>query len=145
VAVLAEHPRAGRWAKPVSRSALHFLGALGLKGVELSIALTSDGAIRGLNRRWRRKDKATDVLSFPAGETPAFAGGSKLLGDVIISLDTAIRCARQERRSVNAELERYLAHGLLHLLGHDHHRPDEARKMACLERALLGGRGMVPF
>ena len=92
--------------------------------------------MRRLNRAWRGKDHPTDVLSFPAG------GPGALLGDIVISLDTAQRAAREEGRRVGAELDRYLAHGLLHLLGHDHERPADARRMAEAEDALVG-EGMV--
>lgn len=116
---------------------------LDLSGVELSVLLTTDTAIRTLNRDWRRKDRPTDVLSFPAGDPPPGNTGPRPLGDVILSLDTARRQARLARRPLGAELELYLAHGLLHLLGHDHHRAADARRMAALEDRLLGGQGMV--
>jgi probable rRNA maturation factor len=106
----------------------------------LSILLTTDGRIRTLNRRWRSVDHATDVLSFPADDPP---GSSSELGDLAISLDTALRRARTGGRSVREEVDRYLVHGLLHLLGHDHERAADARAMARLEDALLGATGMV--
>jgi len=112
--------------------------------VELSILLTDDPGIRTLNREWRRKDRPTDVLSFPAGEPPPGSTGPRHLGDVIVSLDTARRQARAHGRSLNDELDLYLAHGLLHLLGHDHHRRRDAERMAALEARLLGRPGMVP-
>jgi probable rRNA maturation factor len=69
--------------------------------------------------------------------------GPHPLGDVILSLDTARRQARAARRTLGAELDLYLAHGLLHLLGHDHHRPADARRMAALEARLLQAPGML--
>jgi probable rRNA maturation factor len=124
--------------------AARFLDVLDLDRVELSVLLTTDAAIRVLNREWRRKDQPTDVLSFPAGEPPPGATGPRHLGDIILSLDTARRQARAHRRSVGDELDLYLAHGLLHLLGHDHHRRQDAERMAALEARLLGRPGMVP-
>ena len=121
-----------------------FLATLELRDVELSILLTDDPGIRTLNRIWRRKDRPTDVLSFPAGEPPPGATGRRHLGDVILSLDTARRQARARRRSLADELDLYLAHGLLHLLGHDHHRRRDAERMAALEARLLGRPGMLP-
>ena len=121
-----------------------FLATLDIQSVELSILLTDDAAIRVLNREWRRKDRPTDVLSFPAGSPPPGATGPRHLGDIIISLDTARRQARAHRRTLGDELDLYLAHGLLHLLGHDHHRRQEAERMAALEARLLGRPGMVP-
>ena len=136
------HPAARGHAERLEARALQFLGKLGLCRTELSLSIVTDRAIRRLNRTWRRKDKPTDVLSFPAGEMPD-TGAPKLLGDVVISLDTARRQAREYRRPLDEELDRYLAHGILHLLGHDHLKRPEARKMASLEEALLGQQGMV--
>jgi len=137
------HPRARALSRALRRRAEGFLRALELGGCELSVALVGDRAIRRLNRAWRRKDQATDVLSFPAGEAPRGAPGPRPLGDVIISLDTAARRAREESRPLEAEVARYLAHGLLHLLGHDHQRPRDARRMAAQEARLLRARGML--
>jgi probable rRNA maturation factor len=141
--VFLEHPSAGRWAKRVRTQAVGLVRALELRGVALAVTLTSDRRIRALNRRWRQKNHATDVLSFPGGTPPPGWPGPLVLGDVVISLDTARRQAKQQKRSLSSELERYLAHGVLHLLGHDHHRPAPARRMAALEDRLLGGPGMV--
>jgi probable rRNA maturation factor len=141
--VRSEHRAGGRYLPRLRSAARGFLAALDLSGVELSILLSTDAALRTLNRDWRRKDRPTDVLSFPAGDPLPGSTGPRPLGDVILSLDTARRAARAGRRPVSAELELYLAHGLLHLLGHDHHRPADARRMAALEDRLLGGQGMV--
>jgi len=143
VAVLEGHPRARALAPRVRRRALRFLRALGLLGCELSVSLVSDRAIRRLNRAWRGKDRSTDVLSFPAGSAPPGTPEPWPLGDVVISLDTAARRARLDARPLEAEVARYLAHGLLHLLGHDHRRPAEARRMAAEEARLLGEVGML--
>jgi probable rRNA maturation factor len=134
------HPAGGASARRLHRRAEAFLAALGRPEADLSIAVVSDGMIRTLNRRWREKDRATDVLSFPLSEPP---GHGPHLGDVIISLDTARRRAGRGRQALAAELERYLAHGLLHLLGHDHVRPAQARRMAAAEAALIGEDGLV--
>jgi probable rRNA maturation factor len=103
---------------------------------EVSIALVSDREIRSLNRRWRAKDRPTDVLSFPLEEP-----GS--LGDVVISIDTARRQAREGGWPLAVELRRLLAHGILHCRGYGHDAPAEARRMAAAERRLLGFDGMV--
>jgi len=121
-----------------------FLSVLDLGDVELSVLLTDDARIRVLNRQWRGKDRPTDVLSFPAGNPPPGARGPRHLGDVILSLDTARRQAQVHRSRLSDELDLYLAHGLLHLLGHDHHRRQDAERMAALEARLLGRPGMVP-
>jgi len=79
------------------------------------VLLTSDKAIRRLNRRFRGKNKATDVLSFPAEPGP-----EKLAGDLAISVETARRQAAEHRHSLNVEIEVLMLHGLLHLAGYDH-------------------------
>jgi probable rRNA maturation factor len=130
-------------AAALARVARGFLRALGLQGCELSLSLVDDAQIRAVNRAWRQKDKPTDVLSFPAGDQPLGEGQLRPLGDVVISLETARARAREEGRPLKAELARYLAHGLLHLLGHDHHQKAEAARMAREEKRLLGAAGMV--
>lgn len=134
-------PGAAAHASRLRKLATGFLADLKLTNVELSLALVRDPAIRRLNREWRGKDQPTDVLSFPAGDSPA--PGLRPLGDVIISMDTARRAAKDFGATLSQELARYLAHGLLHLLGHDHLVPADARKMERLERRLLGHAGML--
>ncbi len=141
--VFVEHPSAGRWGQHLEEKAQRLARKLDLRSVALAVTLTTDAHIRTLNRRWRQKNHATDVLSFPGGPPPPGWPGPLVLGDVVISLDTARRAARHGGRRLAEELDRYLAHGLLHLLGHDHHRPVAARRMATLEDRLLGGPGMV--
>jgi probable rRNA maturation factor len=106
---------------------------------ELSIVLTDDAAIRELNREWRGKDRATDVLSFSQveGEGPGPAG-PPFLGDVVVSLDTAARQADEMGHSLEQEVTRLLVHGVLHLLGHDHEGDGAAaKKMKAEETRLL--------
>lgn len=140
VRVRNDHRRGAAAARRAGRKARAFLVALGRGEAELSILVCSDAVIRRLNREWRGRDRATDVLSFPLTEP---AGAGPWLGDVVLSLDTAERRARQEARPLAAELDRYLAHGILHLLGHDHERAAEAARMAAAEERLLRGEGMV--
>lgn len=137
-----EHPEGGYAARVVRLKAREFLDRLGLPEAELTVVITTDARIRRLKRRWFGVDEATDVLSFPAGEP--MPNEERALGDVVISLDTARRRAAQDGRSLAFELSRYLAHGILHLMGLDHERsPREARKMARLEARLLGLPGML--
>jgi probable rRNA maturation factor len=144
VLLSSRHPSGDRFTRFVSGRARKFLRYLRLGHCELSLSLVTDREIRKLNRTFRKKDKATDVLSFPAGEGgPTPQGVPKPLGDVVISVDTAARCAEERGVAIERELELYLAHGLLHLLGYDHHRPEEARKMARKEAQLLGCEGML--
>ena len=81
----SEHARGGAAARRLCRRAREYLQALARSDAELSILVVGDAAIRRLNRRWRGHDRPTDVLSFPA------AGAGGLLGDVVVSLDTARR------------------------------------------------------
>ena len=144
VALEVAHRAGAPHGKRLAQLGRRYMDRLALANAELSLTLTGDAAIRKLNREWRGKDKATDVLSFPAGELPRGTPGPRPLGDVVISLDTARRQAKEYGRTLEQELDRYLAHGLLHLLGHDHERGGAAaRKMAALEEQLLGRRGMV--
>ena len=99
----------------------------------LAIAIVSDARVRALNRRYRRKDRATDVLSFPA-DAPG------VLGDVVIASGVASRQARRAGHSLGTELRVLALHGLLHLLGYDHERDDG--QMARLERRLRHRGGL---
>ena len=86
-----------------------------------------------MNRHYRNRDTPTDVLSFPLADEVC----PDLLGDVVISVDTLHRQARQRKRSVADELQRLLIHGVLHLLGYDHEvSPIEARRMRKAEREM---------
>lgn len=130
---------AGRRLK---RRAHELMRALSLQGTELSLSVVGDRQMRELNRDWRGKDRPTDVLSFPSG-APRVRGQRWPIGDLVISLETARRAAVEHGERLPRELDRYLAHGLLHLLGHDHLRPADARRMARAEARLLGRGGML--
>jgi len=98
---------------------------------EVSIALIDDEAMTGLNRKFRKKNKTTDVLTFP--------GDDRFLGDIVISLDQARRQAATEKHSLATEVRYLILHGILHALGHDHET--DRGEMNCLEvevRALVG-------
>src|SRR5688572_20745444 len=97
------------------------LAELGLDDVELSVLLTDDVGIRALNAQWRQKDEATDVLSFPQLD-PSEIGGetSGALGDLVVSVETAAAQAAEHGHDLSTELRVLLAHGLAHLVGHDH-------------------------
>lgn len=103
---------------------------------ELSVVLTDDDEIHELNRDFRGKDRPTDVLAFSLGEGEASEFAGPLLGDVVISVPTARRQAKQRKRELEAELRMLLAHGLLHLVGWDHQTDEEDRRMKARTRAL---------
>jgi probable rRNA maturation factor len=136
--------RAPALAARLARRGRRLLDALRMRDAELSLLLVSDAVMRRLNREWRGKDHPTDVLSFAQAEGSGGAPAG-LLGDVVISIDTARRQAAERAASLGSELDRLLIHGVLHLLGYDHERsPAEARRMQRRERALarrLRGQG----
>jgi probable rRNA maturation factor len=111
---------------------------------DVAIAIVSDARMRTLNTRFRRRDKVTDVLSFPGDarlrRSAASAGQAPLvppfLGDIVIAAGLARRQARAAGHSYSAELKVLTLHGLLHLLGYDHHDPADGGRMARLERRL---------
>jgi len=110
---------------------------MGEAGAEMTVVLTDDVGVHDLNRRYRGKDRPTDVLAFAAREGHRFPGDERQIGDVVISLDTASRQAAERGRSLAEEVRTLLIHGVLHLLGYDHERsPSEARRMRAKERAL---------
>jgi probable rRNA maturation factor len=131
------------------------LQAVGRPDLELSIVLTDDETIRELNKKWRNKDKPTDVLSFPQNfpdrDIPEnvqpqefvkqIISGCKncqILGDIVVSVDTAKRQASQYGWSLNDELKRLILHGFTHLLGLDHEKnQQQERKFKEIEEYLL--------
>lgn len=128
--------RAPSVARRLGRSARRLLGALRRADAELSVLVVSDREMRRLNRVWRGRDRSTDVLSFSQTEGEGGSPGG-LLGDVVISVDTARRQAAERGVAVGTEADRLLIHGVLHLLGYDHEvSPAEARRMQRRERAL---------
>ena len=122
-------------SRALRRRAERMLWALGRADAELSILLCGDREIHRLNRRYRRKNKPTDVLAFPLAEGAPVAG-QLLLGDVVISLETAVRQAERHSHSLWAEVTTLLAHGLLHLVGYDHRDDAEEREMNAKTREL---------
>lgn len=115
----------GVGGKLLSKIAHRALEVLGLNRAELSIVLVSDAQIRRLNKLYRNKDKPTDVLSFPICEK---VEDWLILGDIVISVDTAKRQAQELGYSLEEELKRLLVHGLVHLLGYDHELGGEEEK-----------------
>ena len=103
---------------------------------EVAIALVTDARSQALNRRYRRKNHPTDVLSFPAPDEPG------LLGDLVIAKGVARRQAREAGHSYETELRVLALHGLLHLLGYDHDDPVDAGRMARAEARLRRKGGL---
>jgi probable rRNA maturation factor len=120
----------------LARRARRVLAALGMPRAELSLALVSDAASARLNVAHRGKPGPTDVLSYSLLEGRHAAHRAELLGDVVIAVGVAARQAREHGHSLNDELLRLLIHGVLHLLGYDHERARDAKRMRAKERAL---------
>lgn len=124
--------------KALIRDALRLLGR---PGDSLSLVIADDEHLRALNRDYRDTDTPTDVLSFPLAEPedlhlPALARRPVFLGEIYISAETARRQARAARRPFAREVAHLAIHGILHLLGHDHGRVGERRRMEAEERRL---------
>jgi len=138
--------KSGIDARAVKKTVEALLEALDEPGSTLSLTLVNDAAIRELNRTHRGKDAATDVLSFPLFDPDEREQSSalpeRMLGDIVISVDTARRQAADYDAPLQRELERLLIHGILHLLGHDHMKPGERAEMEAQERRLATAIGM---
>lgn len=115
------------------------LEALGYGESEVSVVLADDPFVQDLNARWREKDVPTDVLSFPQEEEPE---DGDLLGDVVISVDTARRQATDAGHELATELRVLLVHGICHLIGHDHLEDEDREAMQAAERQALASLGL---
>lgn len=125
-----------RDAEPTVRAAIAAAAARAAGDGDVSVLLADDAAVQALNRDWRRIDKPTNVLSFPA--TPAKGPGiPALLGDIAIAFETLDREARAEGKPFLHHLAHLAVHGYLHLLGYDHQTDSEAEAMEALEREIL--------
>lgn len=105
----------------------------------VAIALADDATLQSLNRQFRDKDKPTNVLSFPTDASDPLGSGQ--LGDIALALQTLKREAAEQGKSLRRHLLHLVVHGALHLLGYDHERPGQARRMEALEREILAGLG----
>lgn len=111
------------------------LRTLGLSRRELSLSIVDDAEMQSLNRQYRRRNRPTDVLAFALDEQDGSSPMSQFphapLGDVVISIDTATRQARESHCALAARFDALLIHGILHLVGYDHEiSPAEERRMA---------------
>ncbi|MBV9402394.1 MAG: rRNA maturation RNase YbeY [Candidatus Eremiobacteraeota bacterium] len=134
--------RSGVNATALKRKARAILRSIGQREATLSVSLVSDEEMHELNRIHRGKDRATDVLSFPLATQGDPNGGERLLGDVVISVDTARRQAADYDAPLEAEINRLLIHGVLHVVGYDHEQSDDRSKMRAEERRIAKAIGM---
>ncbi|MEW6338020.1 MAG: rRNA maturation RNase YbeY [Acidobacteriota bacterium] len=125
------HP-GGRITGRLRRLAIDTLQRLGYQTGEVGVLLCDDASIQALNRRYRAKDRPTDVLSFPSGSS--VPDGPPYIGDVAISVETAARQAEAGGHSLARELEVLLLHAVIHLAGHDHET--DSGEMNALEARL---------
>ena len=115
------------------------LKAIGAGNRDATIVFVSDAAIRKLNRQFRGKDSATDVLSFPSQPESFEADTETNLGEIVISLDRAQAQAKENGLTLVNEVEQLILHGLLHLCGHDHETDDgEMNRLELKIRKKLG-------
>lgn len=123
----------------IKRNLEKVLEDLGCKDRELSVLLTDDGHMARLNELYLGRKGSTNVMAFPMEENPLDGDGSfGVLGDVVVSLDTAMRESEQSGDSFERRVDYLLIHGLLHLLGYDHeHSEREAAEMENEEERLV--------
>lgn len=137
---------AGAWPEVTERLETAAATAWSIAGdgnpAEVSVALTDDEGIRQLNRDFRSKDKATDVLSFPAGEA-VLPGDEALLGDIALALNFIRRESGLENKRFEDHLIHLFIHGLLHLIGYDHEVAADAVEMETMERDILARLGIA--
>ncbi len=124
---------------PAEREALALTGRMP-EGFEIALMGCDDARIATLNRDFREKDTATNVLSWPASDTPPMEGGE--LGDIAIAYETCTREAAEKGISVHHHVTHLLIHGILHLLGYDHISDEEAGEMEALEIKALAKLGI---
>lgn len=110
---------------------------------EVFLLFTSDDEIQLMNRNWRGKDKATNVLSFPAADMPLPQGEVAPLGDVVLAYGTVAREAAEQGKKPTEHACHLIVHGVLHLLGYDHETDQEAEEMENEERLILARLGIA--
>jgi probable rRNA maturation factor len=126
-------PDVAELARTASQAALE-----GWDSDDLVILLADDDTVRDLNIRFRGKDAATNVLSFPAG-----ANAGRHLGDIALASGVCAREAVEQGKPLADHIRHLVIHGVLHLLGYDHAGDAEAERMEALERELLAGLGVA--
>lgn len=135
-------PAAAALARRAARAALAAVPAAG-GAAELAVALGDDALLRRLNRIYRGRDKPTNVLSFSYFEPPGpRMRARRFLGDVAVARETLLAEAAAEGKPAAHHLSHLIVHGVLHLLGYDHQKATDAKRMEALERRILSGLGI---
>ncbi|OEU52626.1 MAG: rRNA maturation RNase YbeY [Desulfobacterales bacterium S3730MH5] len=138
ISIKISQDRYGVTSEHIKKKAKIILDALECPDGELSVLIVDDSGIAGLNKRYLGRSGPTNVLAFPMQEGPFGTINPNLLGDVVISLDTAASEAENAGISVESRLDRLLIHGILHLFGFDHEKtPEQSKTMEIKEEQLL--------
>jgi probable rRNA maturation factor len=111
-----------------------------MKPGEISLVVCDDAFISELNQDYRKREGPTDVLSFAMREGELGDTADPVLGDIIISIQTTERQARENGKTVGEEFRLLFTHGVLHLLGYTHGNDEDAKKMQALTNMILGGK-----
>ena len=119
------------------RNGCRAMSAIGLERCVVSLVLTNDASIRKLNAKWRGKDVATDVLSFPMYLPHEVPHSDAIIGDIVVSTETAQRQADVRKHALQKEVGILFVHGLCHLMGYAHDTNADAARMARLENKLV--------
>jgi probable rRNA maturation factor len=121
-----------KWARAIFKF-------LKIKNAGISVAVVDNETIKKINKKYRNKNKPTDVLSFREKESASFPGSAKnFLGEIIISFEKTVEEAKEDGETVEETFKKLLAHGILHLLGYDHEKSEvEEKKMLNLQTEIL--------
>ena len=138
--ILVEDPRWKGLGPTVRRAAEAALGDRKVRKAAVTIALSGDAQVRVLNKAYRKKDKPTNVLSFPNGDVEE---GMRQLGDIILAYETIAAEAAAQGKALKAHVSHLVVHGVLHLLGFDHEAETDAGIMEACEIAILARMGIA--
>ena len=140
VSVLNRQDRVPVDRRKIGAAARRILKTLGYEGYELTVVLADDREITRLNRQYFRRNRPTNVISFPMMDDSPVSLRSRILGDVVISAETARRDAGEAGEKAEDEILFLMIHGILHLAGYDHEGSvAERRKMEAKEKEFLKG------
>lgn len=124
----------------IALAALAAKASLPDSDLEVSVCLTNDERVQELNKQYRQKDKPTNVLSFPQDDSLDDKGADEMaimLGDIVLSHDTILKEAKEQKKSFKDHYSHLLVHGCLHLAGYDHDTDEDADEMETLEISIL--------
>jgi probable rRNA maturation factor len=145
ITILTHDPRWKGLAPTVKRAVEAVLIKQRIKKATLTILLSSDAEVKSLNHQFRGKNKPTNVLSFPDGSEEIGADGKPMmnLGDVVLAYETIAHEAEEQDKKLKQHIAHLTIHGVLHLLGYDHEKPSDAKKMESLEIKILNTLGIA--